>query len=955
MHQVVSAPRPRDESAEGEFEASGQLSAALVAAHSQLQDQSPEAALMSAWVREPGREDFRFLIGARPGLPGVRASSLQPGRDAVPYPPGCLGLPLLPGALADLLEQFPCWLRCPGEPDVLWSENDAERARSRTGSFAEYASHLNYPFAWVVVAQPLPDSDVDRELLLLANDLPGLRLRVNSEADRVSLQRGEARFRELTRAQLSGLWNVHVLVGALTAGQARAAAAVLCSASDIDRLPYALVPGVAPGALDGAWAQQGNRGRAVSPFPASSDLVAALTAPPTRELPGIRLLQPNPFDVTPEDPAQDGMTLGTVLDRRHEPAGFLAVSRATLNRHTFISGATGSGKSQTTRGLLEELSRADPPVPWLVVEPAKAEYARMAGRLRGTTSVLRIRPGDPDVPPASLNPLEPAKDFPLQSHLDLVRALFLAAFEAAEPFPQVLAQALTQTYRSAGWDLVTGEMRTTARRGRVAGEQDTASPRYPRLDELQVMARRVVDDIGYGKEVTANVKGFIEVRIGSLCTGTPGRFFQGGHPLDVEDFLRRNVVFELEGITDDQDKAFLMGALMIRLVEHLRVRYGLTGCDTLEHVTVIEEAHRLLKRVDSGPAAAAVELFASLLAEIRAYGEGLVVVEQIPSKIVVDVIKNTALKVVHRLPSQDDRESVGGTMNLLEEQSRAVVALPPGTAAVAVDGMDRPVLIKVSSGAARDDAGPAHNQAPFTGTRSTTCAPDCRDSACTLRQMNQALHNAGQPELVLWVEAVLVAYLMGFVPPVARPHVRAILTDMPNRELDCTLSYLAERSISARRAPLHRYMDPASLELEVHAQLRHQLKFGAASPVPAATRWQAGPHLYRDVARKLRLRAQASQPVEAQLLQQWAQRGLDLAGLTTSTALKRVEDRQAREPADVVLGDPKASGLLTAIEATSGSASKAGVRAAISGICAENATVPVAVEVSRRLPTAPEG
>ena len=73
-----------------------------------------------------------------------------------------------------------------------------------------------------------------------------------------------------------------------------------------------------------------------------------------------------------------------------------------------------------------------------------------------------IRPGDLDVAPAGVNPLEPAAGpdgtrFPLQAHADLVRALFLAAFEADEPFPQVLAAALARCYEQAGWDLVTGE------------------------------------------------------------------------------------------------------------------------------------------------------------------------------------------------------------------------------------------------------------------------------------------------------------------------------------------------------------------------------------------------------------------------------------------------------------------------------------------------------------------
>ena len=143
------------------------------------------------------------------------------------------------------------------------------------------------------------------------------------------------------------------------------------------------------------------------------------------------------------------------------PAGPLRVPLASLNRHVFVCGATGAGKSQTVRSLLEAATGAG--IPWLVVEPAKAEYKLMAARLPGT-EVVRIAPGSPDEIPAGINPLEPASGpggtrFPLQAHADLVRALFLAAFEAEEPFPQVLAAALTRCYTDAGWDLMLGRAR----------------------------------------------------------------------------------------------------------------------------------------------------------------------------------------------------------------------------------------------------------------------------------------------------------------------------------------------------------------------------------------------------------------------------------------------------------------------------------------------------------------
>ena len=307
-------------------------------------------------------------------------------------------------------------------------------------------------------------------------------------------------------------------------------------------------------------------------------------------MPGIRLALRPDFDVTPERPAgassgSSGVELGDVLDRNLRPAGPLVLPRDSLNRHVFVCGATGAGKSQTVRSLLEAATAHG--IPWLVVEPAKAEYRLMAGRLPGA-EVIRIRPGEPDAIAAGLNPLEPAVDqagsrFPLQTHADLVRALFIASFRSEEPFPQVLSAALGRVYADSGWDLALGEP-----------NPGMATAAYPTLTALQRAAEQVVADIGYSQRVTDDVLGFIRVRLASLRHGTTGRFLEGGHPLDFGALLATNVVLEIEDVGDDGDKAFLMGTVLIRLVEHLRLTHRTARRgrrpEDLRHLTVIEEA-----------------------------------------------------------------------------------------------------------------------------------------------------------------------------------------------------------------------------------------------------------------------------------------------------------------------------------------------------------------------------
>src|SRR2546429_3122081 len=188
-----------------------------------------------------------------------------------------------------------------------------------------------------------------------------------------------------------------------------------------------------------------------------------------------------------------------------------------------------------------------------------------------------------------------------------------------------------------------------------------------------------------------------------------------------------------------------MGTLIVRIVEYLRLRARAGLREGLRHVIVIEEAHRLLRAGREGWASAhAVELFASMLAEIRAYGEGLVIAEQIPAKLIPDAVKNTALKVVHRLPARDDRELVGAAMNLDEPQSRQVVSLAPGVAAVFADGMDRPVRVRVPFRGDREAAAPGPPP-PLGGPRGPPRGPGCtRGRACTPLDTRPAglLHSA---------------------------------------------------------------------------------------------------------------------------------------------------------------------------------------------------------------------
>ncbi len=879
----------------------------------------------AAWIRPAAGAPLHVLIAD--GLEsGAAEREAEHPVTPLLFPLGATGRVVKPAELGQLLAPFTSWLACGGgfEP-LLADTEDQGRALDQRWSAAPFDDVVGYlshqPFAWVVACTPVPGQAVQDELDNLRRELFRLHQAGRlSESDSVRLERGQAWFRELSRAGQGGVWEVAIAVGSPDRGKIRSLAAILATAAEQSTASYRIRPlrGDPEGSADGAFAAATNGVAAAGsgtgasggdrvPFRATTQLAASLIRPPETELPGVRAVTPPSFDTTPEcDDGQAGaVALGTVLDRFLRPAGTLTVSPDTLTRHVFVCGATGGGKSQTVRTLLEALSRGSPPVPWMVIEPAKAEYAAMAGRLSDLSDghVLVIRPGDPQAVPVSVNPLQPAsldpgdptRSFPLQSHADLVQALFLAAFHADDPFPQVLSRALTQCYEAAGWDLVTSEpMRSWNRAtGQPAPKgSDRSLPRYPTLGDLAGAALRIVDEIGYGDDMKKNVRGYVDVRVASLRLGTPGRFFEGGHPLDFAALLHRNVVVEIEGVTNDQDKAFVMGVLLIRLYEQLLLENKHRQADPatrqpLRHLTVIEEAHRLLRNVPpDSPAAHSLELFASLLAEVRAYGEGIAVAEQIPSKLIPDVIKNTALKVVHRLPAADDRVAVGATMNLTDAQSEYVVTLTPGTAALFADGMDRPVLARLPDGTARESASGQASTLPLVadGRRSRCCGHECQaGSPCTLSSMRHAQRFLdSHPELTLWVEMSVAAHGIGVPAPALAdtPAIRRLKAAMQAepRQVQCAIAHAAEAALATRYHRLAEFFDPDAFASHLARVLTGILTGDGANSgcMQDAGRWRFGHQRYNDIRSGL-----LRQPERAQheaLIAKARERGLDLEG-----------------------------------------------------------------------------
>jgi Helicase HerA-like C-terminal len=809
---------------------------------------------IAGWLSRGGGAPLELITNAGPLIQGEQTEG-QPARaDEMLYPWGARGTAVDGNMLADLDQLV--WVACPGRqvplaPDgAAGSSHAPASAHDTAPTLFESALQtlMGRPFGWLIVADPT--DLLDAETAELRNQLTVLR-RYDEEQARFDADRAERRLAELDAYREAGLWNVRVLVGASTEPELRLIAPLLVGSADLRAHPYRLR--CAEGAQEFADILAARSSDPVDgsqvPFAATAGALAALTGLPRLEVPGVRVLQPGHFDVTSEVGAEPAVMLGQIVDIQDRPVGSFRVPLATLNRHALVAGATGAGKSQTVRHLLEQLTGAG--VGWMAIEPVKSEYGAMASRLGtgGDTDgdgdsdlgagsagqqrqVTLINPADPQAVPLSVNPLAPEPGYPVQAHIDMVRALFLAAFDAHEPFPQIMSQALQRAYEECGWDPQTGTGRPEA----------AVPPTVPTLARLQAAALAVIEDVGYGPELQADVRGFVEVRLRSLRTGSAGRFFEGGHPADIGELLSRNVVLALEDVANDEDKAFLIGTLLIRIVEHLRLRARTDPASGLRHVIVLEEAHRLLRAGREGASGHAVELFAGLLAEIRAYGEGIVIAEQIPAKLVPDVVKNTALKIVHRLPAADDRQLVGAAMNLDDNQSRQVVSMLPGEAAVFADGMDRPLRIRVPFGGDRErNADVVPGSVPLAGRRSAACGASCLgERPCTLVELRAAELLAAGPDdawMRVWAETYVLAHLTNRPRPRVPVPLRQRWAGLEPRLRECLLATALERSLRGREQALRTSFNPRDLAAECAEHAVGMLDGGNGAGTMPGTQW----------------------------------------------------------------------------------------------------------------------
>ncbi len=353
----------------------------------------------------------------------------------------------------------------------------------------------------------------------------------------------------------------------------------------------------------------------------------------------------------------------------------------SLTMHTFITGSTGSGKSNTVYEILNQLHNIYN-IPFLVVEPAKGEYKNMFGRF-ADVSVYGTNPKKTLM--LKINPFSFPDDVHVLEHLDRLVEIFNVCWPMYAAMPAILKEAIERAYTAAGWNLAMSE--------------NTNGRKFPNFADVFEQIEAVINESKYSADSKGDYSGALLTRVHSLTTGLNGIIFCNDD-ISNEELFDKSVIVDLSRVGSTETKSLIMGLLVMKLNEY-RMSSGKAN-SALSHITVLEEAHNLLKRTSteqfsesSNLLGKSVELLANSIAEMRTYGEGFIIADQSPGMLDMSVIRNTNTKVILRLPDREDRRLVGYSAGLNDEQIDELSKLRRGVAAVYQNDWVEPVLVQI--------------------------------------------------------------------------------------------------------------------------------------------------------------------------------------------------------------------------------------------------------------------
>lgn len=475
----------------------------------------------------------------------------------------------------------------------------------------------------------------------------------------------------LRAAQQSMVWQAEISVSAEDEDTLQAAACAMAGA-------------LKPAGMELEWGE-----RPAAALLAGTKEMIPLMLFPMQEFTGFEFVENEEFSLISPAGRDAGPEIGSILWNGMPVSKFFLPEQA-LNRHAFICGMTGAGKTNTIFKLIEEIA-----LPYLVIEPVKGEYRSLRSK-DPDVKVWIMKSGEglsSGVDIMRINPFWFPENANLAFHVDSIKTIIASAFEMSAAMPNILEQCLYNVYVKAGWDFITNR---NIYQGQVPEEF-----LYPTFSDLHKEIDYYLDHAEFGDEVLGNYRGAMSTRMKSFINGFKGILLNTKEHPEYGQLMEGRNIIELEGLADDADKCLVMGTILVQYYEYLKLHFQDTG-KSLKHIMVIEEAHRLFKNVQkkgntengADVVGQLVDSLSNIMAEIRAFGEGLLVVDQSPTKIAEDVIKNSGTKLIHRIDNGDDIKVIQASL-LIPDDRTSLPALRQGEALIRTEGMTRPCKVKI--------------------------------------------------------------------------------------------------------------------------------------------------------------------------------------------------------------------------------------------------------------------
>lgn len=484
---------------------------------------------------------------------------------------------------------------------------------------------------------------------------------------------------------------------------------------------FELIPVVHPDAvvkegepLQTEWHMLGNAYQYLS-TPLNTEELSLETSLPRKDVPGLRFVRSSVrFANNPGANDCKGMlSMGKIIDSGVVQGNDYSIDVNSLVKHSLIVGSTGCGKTTTCKTIINEVLNWDIPV--LIIEPAKDEYVRWAVKwneehpenpvniyMPGVKNLemFGVKEGARALSPLKLNPFQPAAvegaPIDLLTRCEQLTALINASLPSSDILPVIMEEAfftfMSETYK---YEFTSGETKQ---------KED-----YPKLDKVLPVARKILNVRGYSQEVANGLAAALDTRFQYLVRGKRGEILNVFRSTSYEKLFNQTTVVNLSKIANQKDKALIMSLLMLSLYEYRISAYNYdenyrrnAQKNELLHLTVVEEAHNVLARprIDlagvGNPQQVVADLFGNMLSEIRGYGEGLMIVDQVPTRLIDDAVRNTNYKIAHRLSAKEDVEVMASALGLRLDQQGLIPLLQQGQAVITCDKDDAASWVKIN-------------------------------------------------------------------------------------------------------------------------------------------------------------------------------------------------------------------------------------------------------------------